>query len=723
MTSSNFPKALSQTGLLSTLLATMDLENVNFGYSLKNIPIPSNQEYLLELINSSEVFVNSLRWHCYFFLNPDKKPNAKETYGFKSTKSAPKVKELVEFENQMFELCRNIEFDNGYTNSFQEKLKKDRVSIENENKVFISADKTTNFYKTSVQNHEEIMTKNITKNYKKSDVNRIKYVTKDHQKIVHQLDIDNRVFQTSKRDSYVTLKDHKANFENNPTFRLINPTKPETGHISKKILQNIVSVLRTKTGFNQWEDSFAAIQWFNTVKVYPNGRFIQFDIKDFYPSITEKLITDALNWASNFVNISEDDINIIFQSKKSFLYNKGEPWDKKVNPDCDITMGSYDGAETCDLVGLFLLSKMQNLGINVGLYRDDGLGCSVKTPRQNENVKKEICRIFSDHNLSVIFDVVNGKSVNFLDINFDLRNKNFKPYMKTNENPLYVHNQSNHPPKIKKNIPLSVEKRLSKISSNHEIFSEACPPYQKALADAGYDHVLNFNQDENSTRKNRSRKVRYFNPPYSLNVKTNVGAKFLRIIDECFPKSHVLRKIVNRNSVKISYKCMPSMQTLISRHNSKIMKTNPGNTAPPPCNHRQGNICPLGGVCKTPSLIYKATVTSGNSTETYTGLSEPPFQQRYQNHKTDFKYSKNRNNTALASHIWSLKDQNQDHNLKFEILRKARAFNPVTKKCMLCLNEKYLILFNPTGATLNKRSEFFNSCRHRKNKLLSLEKT
>ena len=98
VTSSNFPEALSQTGLLSTLLATMDLENVNFGYSLKNIPIPSNQEYLLELINSSEVFVNSLRWHCYFFLNPDKKPNAKETYGFKSTKSAPKVDTSILFK-------------------------------------------------------------------------------------------------------------------------------------------------------------------------------------------------------------------------------------------------------------------------------------------------------------------------------------------------------------------------------------------------------------------------------------------------------------------------------------------------------------------------------------------------------------------------------------------------------------------------------------------------
>ena len=194
------------------------------------------------------------------------------------------------------------------------------------------------------------------------------------------------------------------------------------------------------------------------------------------------------------------------------------------------------------------------------------------------------------------------------------------------------------PQKSRKNIPLSVEKRLCKISSNSEVFNEACPPYQKALSDAGYEHVLKFNEHDNRTRKNRSRRVKYFNPPYSINVKTNVGAKFLKIIDVCFPKDHVLHKIINRSTVKISYKCMPNMQTIIARHNSKILKVNPGNTAPPPCNHRQGNICPLGGVCKTSSLVYQATVTSGDSTETYTGLSEPEFRQRYQNHKADFNH-------------------------------------------------------------------------------------
>ena len=58
--------------------------------------------------------------------------------------------------------------------------------------------------------------------------------------------------------------------------------------------------------------------------------------------------------------------------------------------------------------------------------------------------------------------------------------------------------------------------------------------------------------------------------------------------------------------------------------------------------------------------------------------------------------------TSLAGHVLTFKDQN----VNFKILRRARAFNPVNRKCMLCTNEKYFILFNPAGATLNSRFEF-----------------
>ena len=57
-------------------------------------------------------------------------------------------------------------------------------------------------------------------------------------------------------------------------------------------------------------------------------------------------------------------------------------------------MGSYDGAETCELLRGFLLSQLQNLDVDIGLYRDDGLAISNAAQRDTENIKKEICRVF-----------------------------------------------------------------------------------------------------------------------------------------------------------------------------------------------------------------------------------------------------------------------------------------------------------------------------------------
>ena len=64
-------------------------------------------------------------------------------------------------------------------------------------------------------------------------------------------------------------------------------------------------------------------------------------------------------------------------------------------------MGSYDGAETCELVGLYLLSKLENLSLNIGLYRDDGLAVSDLQPQEVERMKKKICSLFRKHGLEI----------------------------------------------------------------------------------------------------------------------------------------------------------------------------------------------------------------------------------------------------------------------------------------------------------------------------------
>ena len=84
------------------------------------------------------------------------------------------------------------------------------------------------------------------------------------------------------------------------------------------------------------------------------------------------------------------------------------------------------------------------------MYRDDGLGAFNDSPRTIEKIKKEICKIFSEHKLKITIEA-NKKCVNFLDITFDLRTRAYKPYNKPDNIPQYVHLNSNHPPSIPEN--------------------------------------------------------------------------------------------------------------------------------------------------------------------------------------------------------------------------------------------------------------------------------
>ena len=61
--------------------------------------------------------------------------------------------------------------------------------------------------------------------------------------------------------------------------------------------------------------------------------------------------------------------------KQSLSFSKdGQPWVKDGNKSIDVTIGSWDVAECADLVGLYILSQLSDLNLNIGLYRDDGLG-------------------------------------------------------------------------------------------------------------------------------------------------------------------------------------------------------------------------------------------------------------------------------------------------------------------------------------------------------------
>ena len=102
----------------------------------------------------------------------------------------------------------------------------------------------------------------------------------------------------------------------------------------------------------------SVIEWFKNMRKNESRNFICFDIIEFYPSISEELLNRTLDFASVYDTISEDERGIILQPKKSLLSHNKDLWQKKSNSTFDVAMGSYDSAETCELVGCYLLSKL-----------------------------------------------------------------------------------------------------------------------------------------------------------------------------------------------------------------------------------------------------------------------------------------------------------------------------------------------------------------------------
>ena len=323
------------------------------------------------------------------------------------------------------------------------------------------------------------------------------------------------------------------------------------------------------------------------------------------------MLNEALEFASLYDNITEEEKTIIVQAKQSLLFNRDSVWCKRESSTLfDVTMGSFDGAETCELVGSFLLSKITPVcGNDIGLYRDDGLAAFKKSPREIEGIKKHICKVFSEHNLKLTIEA-NKKCVNFLDVTLDLQSASYKPYMKPGNIPQYVNRHSNHPPSVLRKIPEAINQRLSHISSDKQSFESACPPYQEALSKSGYKFRLHYNPEPPKPKRSRSRNVIWFNPPYSDNVATNIGRKFFKTINECFPPSHPLHKILNRNTLKLSYSCMPNMHNLTSAHNKSVLSrhTQPETNGTKECNCPQKDSCPLSGKCLTESVVYQAIV-------------------------------------------------------------------------------------------------------------------
>ena len=213
-------------------------------------------------------------------------------------------------------------------------------------------------------------------------------------------------------------------------------------------------------------------------------------------------------------------------------------------------------------------------------------------------------------------------------------------------------------------------------------------------------------------------------PPIQ-NFSTNIGHRFLTLIDKHFLKDHKLREIFNCKSIKICYGCKNNTKQTIANHNKRNLNsskhiddtaddTNTKDTKPYSC--QQKNTCSLNGNCLQSTLINQATITrkDNSTTEMYIGLTKNGLKTRYRNHTASFQHTKHRNSTELSKHIWTLKENNIDHFILWHILSSRSPYNNASKRCNLCLKEKLLIIHQPELSSLNKHNELVSSYHHKK---------
>ena len=180
---------------------------------------------------------------------------------------------------------------------------------------------------------------------------------------------------------------------------------------------------------------------------------------------------------------------------------------------------------------------------------------------------------------------------------------------------------------------------IYKKSSDKETFDA----YQ-TLWKSGSTHKPAYNEGRttSSTRRTRTRKIIWFNPPFDLKVKTKVGKDFIRIIQECFPKGHALHQIFTSNTVKLSYSCMPTMDSVINSHNhNKVVGPEVRTEG---CNCRDKKKCPLyeKGGCLQKGIVYQSTVTNSGTSErdTYFSQTATSFKEEHKTYKSSTQLSK-----------------------------------------------------------------------------------
>ena len=239
------------------------MEKVNLDYLTKNIPIPSEESYLLKLTEKIELVIKRMRWKAIYYNEGKVRRKQTEWYGLRSTRSPGKVNELVPFEKDLIALVKNVKFRKVKN---QKKLQQVVKMIITSHKTRTFTDKTNNVYRLSKDQYNTLLNNSITSPYKKSNSNIKKKINISGGNILKDKKVLRRMDINGESNCFITLKDHKENFQNNPSVRLINPAKNELERFSRFIIQAVDKELRHKLNLNQWKNTEDFIDWFKSIK-------------------------------------------------------------------------------------------------------------------------------------------------------------------------------------------------------------------------------------------------------------------------------------------------------------------------------------------------------------------------------------------------------------------------------------------------------------------------
>ena len=236
--------------------------------------------------------------------------------------------------------------------------------------------------------------------------------------------------------------------------------------------------------------------------------------------------------------------------------------------------------------------------------------------------------------------------------------------------------------------------------------------------------------NKENRRKNRKRKIIWFNPQFCRLASIKIGKYFLKLVDKHFKHGNKLHKIFNWKTLKNSYSCTKNIFQIINSHHKNITKdfqdridnnnNNNNNYIKKECNCKSRDNCPMNGLCNLNNVIYQAIIyPKENITDkkkTYIGLSSTKWKERYSNHKYTFSHEHLKHHTALSKQFWCLENKGFIPEIEWSILKKSNTPNSFDGRCNLCLEGKIQIMtYKLPDKLLNKRCELIARCRHKTN--------